>query len=64
MKPAFKVVHDPTQKGGAAFGVSMIPANFVIGRDSTVIAAVGFDLPGLQKATARAVAAGTPRASR
>ena len=64
MKPAFKVVHDPTQKGGLAYGVTAIPANFVIGRDGKVLAVVGFDLPGLQQAAARAVAGGAHRASR
>jgi hypothetical protein len=64
MKPAFKVVHDSTLKSAQAYGVSSLPANFVIGRDGKVIAMVGYDLAALQKATARAVAGGAARASR
>ena len=64
MKPAFKVVHDPTQKAGRSFGVSSIPANYIIDRSGKVIAVVGYDLPALQKATARAVGGPTRRASR
>jgi len=64
MKPAFKVVHDPHQKAAAAYGVTGIPANFVIGRDGKLLAVVGFDLPGLQQAAARAVSGGAHHASR
>ncbi len=64
MKPAFKVVHDPTQKGAQSYAVSGIPANFVVGRDGKIVAVVGYDLPGLQKAAAKAVAGGTRSASR
>ena len=64
MKPAFKVVHDPTQKAGEAYGVTGIPANYVIGRDGTILAVVGYDLPALQQAAARAVGRGAVRASR
>jgi hypothetical protein len=64
MKPAFKVIHDPNQKAAAAFGVGAIPANYVIGRDGKLQAAIGFDLPALQKAAARAVAGGRLRAAR
>ena len=55
MKPAFKVVHDATRRAAAAYGVTAIPANYVIGRDGKMLAIVGFDLPGLQQAAARAV---------
>jgi hypothetical protein len=64
MKPAFKVVHDPTQKGGAAYGVTGIPANYVIGRDGKLSAVVGFDLPALQQAATRVVSHGMARAGR
>jgi hypothetical protein len=64
MKPAFKVVHDPSQKSGEAYGVGGIPANYVVGRDGTVVAVIGFDLPALQKAAAKAVTSGTGRVSR
>jgi peroxiredoxin len=64
MKPAFKVVHDPTLKSAEIYGVSGIPANYVIGRDGKVIAVAGYDLPALQKATARAIADAGARASR
>ena len=64
MKPAFKVVHDPKQKAAAAYGVTAIPANYVVGRDGKVLAVVGFDLPALQQAAARAVGGATRRASR
>jgi hypothetical protein len=64
MKPAFKVVHDPTQKGAQAYGVTGIPANYVIGRDGKVMAVLGFDLPALQQAAARGVGRGAARASR
>jgi peroxiredoxin len=64
MKPAFKVVHDPNQKAAAAYGVTAIPANYVVGRDGKVLAVVGYDLPGLQQAAARAVGGATHRASR
>ena len=63
MKPAFKVVHDTTQKSAKAYDVSGIPANYVIGRDGKIIAVVGYDLPALKKAVARAVG-GATRASR
>ena len=64
MKPAFKVVHDPTQKGGTAYGVTAIPANYVVGRDGKLLAVIGFDLPALQQAAARAVGGAVHRASR
>jgi peroxiredoxin len=64
MKPAFKVVHDPTQRAGESYGVSSIPANYVIDRSGKVIAVVGYDLPALQKAATRAVAGTARRASR
>jgi hypothetical protein len=64
MKPAFKVVHDPTQKSALGYGVSSIPANYVIGRDGKIVAVVGYDLPALQKAASNAVGAGARRASR
>jgi hypothetical protein len=63
-KPAFKVVHDPTQKAAEGFGVTMIPANYIIDRTGKLIAVVGYDLPALKKATARAVGAAAVRASR
>jgi hypothetical protein len=64
MKPAFKVVHDANQKAATAYGVTAIPANYVVGKDGKVLAVVGFDLPALQKAAARAVGGGTQQASR
>ena len=64
MKPAFKVLHDPNQKAAVAYGVTAIPANYVVGRDGKVLAVVGFDLPALQQAAARAVGGATRRASR
>jgi hypothetical protein len=64
MKPAFKVVHDPTQKGAAAFGVGAIPANYVIGRDGKLVAVIGYDLPALEQAAAKATAGGTASAHR
>jgi len=64
MKPAFKVVHDPSQKSAETYGVGSIPANYVVGRDGTVIAVLSFDLPALKKAVGKAVAGGTRRASR
>jgi hypothetical protein len=64
MKPAFKVVDDPNQKAGTAYGVAAIPANYVIGRDGKLLAVIGFDLPGLQQAAARAVGGVSRRASR
>ena len=64
MKPAFTVVHDSNQKAAAAYGVTGIPANYVVGRDGKVMAVVGFDLPGLQQAAARAVGGATRRAGR
>jgi hypothetical protein len=64
MKPAFKVVHDTTQKGATVYGVALIPANYVISADGKVLAFVGFDLPALQQAAARAVRRGVVRASR
>jgi peroxiredoxin len=64
MKPAFKVVHDPTLKSAGPYGVSGLPANFVIGRDGKIVAAVGYDLAALHKAAARAVAGGSVRTSR
>jgi hypothetical protein len=59
MKPAFKVVHDTTQQGAAAYGVGAIPANYVIGRDGKLVAVIGYDLPALQQAAAKATAGGT-----
>jgi hypothetical protein len=44
--------------------VTAIPANYIVGRDGKVLAVVGFDLPGLQQAAARAVGGATHRASR
>lgn len=64
MKPAFKVVHDPKQQAAGAYGVTAIPANYVLGRNGKVLAVVGFDLPALQQAAARAVGGATHRASR
>jgi peroxiredoxin len=64
MKPAFKVVHDSSQHGAAAYGVAAIPANYVIGRDGKVVAVIGYDLPALQQAAAKATAGGTARAGR
>jgi len=64
MKPAFKVVHDANQKAAAAYGVSASPATHAVGRDGKVLAVVGFALPALQQAAARAVGGATRRASR
>ncbi len=64
MKPAFRVVHDATQKGAVAYGVTAIPANYVIGRDGKVMAVIGYNLPALQQAAARATAGGTASAHR
>jgi hypothetical protein len=63
MKPAFKVVHDPSQKSATAYDVGPIPANFVVGRDGKIVAVVGYDLPALKKAAEKAVG-GSVRASR
>ena len=64
MKPAFKVVHDPTLKSAETYGVSGLPANFVIGRNGKIVAVVGYDFPALQKATARAVSSTSVTATR
>lgn len=64
MQPAFTVVHDPTGKSAQAFGVTPIPANFVIGRDGKLLAVLGYDLPALQQAAAKAVGGGVARAGR
>jgi peroxiredoxin len=57
-KATFPVVHDPKGSIFTKYGVSPIPANLVIDRKGKIVfAGEGADIPALQAAVARAVAA-------